>query len=116
MATSLSQKLEIYFIVLPDRVGLDEFAGTGKTVEFGLICLPDTKEKSKNRFSQIAYSGHVTCFNEKIFVQGVAQKSELQYPIVKLGLSGRQRGEKMQFLAIFLILCCQNWKDVQKSR
>ena len=108
--------MKFHFIVLPDRVGLDEFVGTGKTVEFGLICLPDTKEKSKNRFSQIAYSGHVTCFNEKILVQGVAKKSGLQCAIVKLGLSGRQRGEKMQFLAIFQILCCQNWKDVQKSR
>ena len=51
---------------------LVEFVGTGKTVEFGLICLPDTKQKSKNRFSQITYSGHVTGFDEKVFVQGGA--------------------------------------------
>ena len=79
-----SKNLKFHFILLPDRVGLDKFVGTGKTVEFGLICLPDTKEKSKNRFSQIAYSGHVTCFDEKVFVQGSAKKSELQYAIIKL--------------------------------
>ena len=103
-------------MVLPDRVGLDKFVGTGKTVKFGLICLPDTKQKSKNRFSQITYFGHVTGFDDKLFVQGVAKQSGLQYPMVELGLSGRQRGEKVRFLAIFQILRCQNWKDVQKSR
>ena len=67
-----SKNLKFLFTVLSDRVGLDEFVGTGKTVEFGLICLPDTKQKSKNRFSQITYFGHVTSFDEKVFVQGVA--------------------------------------------
>ena len=43
---------------------------TCKTVKFDLICLPDTKQKSKNRFSQITYFGHVTSFDEKVFVQG----------------------------------------------
>ena len=103
-------------MILSGRLDLEKFVGTGKTVKFGLICLPDTKEKSTNRFSQIAYSCHVTCFNEQIFVQGVAKQSGLQYPMVELGLSGRQRGEKMRFLVIFQILRCQNWKDVQKSQ
>ena len=108
--------MKFLFIVLSDRVGLDEFVGTGKTVKFGLICLPDTKQKSKNRFSQITYFGHVTGFDDKLFVQGVATQSGLQYPMVELGLSGRQRGEKMRFSAIFQFLRCQNLKDVQKSR
>ena len=58
----------------------------------------------------------MTCFNEKVFVHGVAKKSGLQCTTIKLGLSGRQRGEKMRFLAIFQFLRCQNLKDVQKSR
>ena len=82
-------------MILTDRVGPDKFVGTGQTVKFGLICLPDTKQKSKNRFSQITYSSHVTSFYEKVSVQGVAQKSGLQYARVELGMSGRQRGEKV---------------------
>ena len=87
-------------MVLSDRVGLDKFVGTGKTVKFGLICLPDTKQKSKNRFSQITYSGHVTGFDEKVFVQGGAKKCDLQYAMVELGLSSRHRDEKVSSLAI----------------
>ena len=59
-------------MALSDRVGLDKFVGTGKTAKFGFICLPDTKQKSKSRFSQIMYFGHVTSFDEKVFVQGGA--------------------------------------------
>ena len=59
-------------MILSDRVGLDKFVGTGKTVKFGLICLSDMKQKSKNRFSQIMYFGHVTSFDEPIFIQGGA--------------------------------------------
>ena len=59
-------------MVLSGRVGLDEFVGTGLTVKFGLVCLPDTKQKSKSRSPQIAYSGHVTQFVKKVFVQGDA--------------------------------------------
>ena len=87
-------------MVLPDRVGLDKFVGTGKTVKFGLICLPDTKQKSKNRFSQITYSGHVMGFDEKVFVQGGAKKSGLQYAMIELGMSTRHRDEKVSSLAI----------------
>ena len=71
-------------MILTDRVGPDKFKGTGKTVKFGLICLPDTKQKSKNRFSQITYSGHVAGFYEKVFVQGGAKKYCLQYTMVEL--------------------------------
>ena len=67
-----SKNLKTHFIILSDRVGLDKFVGTGKTVKFGLICLPDTKQKSKNRFSQITYFGHVTGFDEEVLVQGGA--------------------------------------------
>ena len=59
-------------MVLSNRVGQDKLVGTGMTVKLGLVCLPDTEQKSKIRYSQIAYSGHVTCFNKKVFVQGVA--------------------------------------------
>ena len=95
-----SKSLKFHFMILSDRVGLDKFVGTGKTVKFGLICLPDTKQKSKNRFSQITYSGHVTGFDEKVFVQGGAGKSGLQYAMVKLGMSNRHRDEKVSSLAI----------------
>ena len=81
-------------MILSGRVGLDNFVGTGRTVKLGLICLPDTKQKSKNRFSKITYSGHVTSFDETIFVQGGAKKSGLQYAMVKLGMSGQQRCKK----------------------
>ena len=87
-------------MILSGRVGLDKFVGTGKTVKFGLICLPDTKQKSKNRFSQITYSGHVTGFEEKVFVQGGAKKCDLQYAMVELGMSSRHRDEKVSSLAI----------------
>ena len=59
-------------MVLSARVGLDELGGRGLTVELGLVCLSDTKQKSKSRFPQIAYSGHVTQFDKKVFVQGDA--------------------------------------------
>ena len=94
-----SKNLKFRFMILADRVGLDEFVGTGKTVKFGLICLPDTKEKSKNRFSHIAFSGHVTCFNLIVFVQRGAEKSGLQYAMVELGMSSRHRDEKVSSLA-----------------
>ena len=68
-----SKLLKIHFMVLSNRVGQDNFVGTGMTVKLGLVCLPDTEQKSKIRFSQIAYSGHVTCFDEKVFVQGSAK-------------------------------------------
>ena len=87
-------------MILTDRVGPDKFVGTGKTVKFGLICLPDTKQKSKNRFSQITYFGHVTGFDEKVFVQGGATKCDLKYAMVELGLSSRHRDEKVSSLAI----------------
>ena len=67
-----SKNLKFHFMVLSGRVGLDEFVGTGLTVKLGLVCLPDTKQKSKSRFPQIAYSGHVTQFDKKVFVQGDA--------------------------------------------
>ena len=95
-----SKLLKIHFMVLSNRVGQDNFVGTGMTVKLGLVCLPDTEQKSKIRFSQIAYSGHVTCFDEKFFVQGNAKKSGLQCAIIKLGLSGRHRGKIRQFLTI----------------
>ena len=95
-----SKMLKIHFMVLSNRVGQDNFVGTGMTVKLGLVCLPDTEQKSKIRFSQIAYSGHVTCFDEKFFVQGNAKKSGLQCAIIKLGLSGRHRGKIRQFLTI----------------
>ena len=79
-----SKNLKFDSMILYDRVGLDKFEGTGKTVNFGLICLPDTKEKPKNRFSQIVYSGHVIGSDEKLFVQGSAKRSNLQYTMVKL--------------------------------
>ena len=103
-------------MVLPDRVGLDKFVGTGKTVKFGLICLPDTKQKSKNRFSQITYSGHVMGFDEKVFVQGGAKKSGLQYAMVELRVSGRHCDEKVSSFAILGFFLGQNLQDVQKSR
>ena len=87
-------------MVLSNRVGQENFVGTGMTVKLGLVCLPDTEQKSKIRFSQIAYSGHVTCFDEKVFVQGSANKSGLQCAIIKLGLSGRHRGKTRPFLTI----------------
>ena len=59
-------------MVLSGGVGPDKFVGTGLTVKFGLVCLPDTKQKSKSRSPQIAYSGHVTQFDKKVFVQGDA--------------------------------------------
>ena len=71
-------------MILSCRVDLEKFVGTGKTVKFGRMCLPDTKQKSKNRFSQITYSGHVSGFDEKVFVQGGAKKSGLQYAMVEL--------------------------------
>ena len=71
-------------MIVSDRVDLENFVSTGQTVKFGLICLPDTKQKSKNRFSQITYFGHVTGFDEEVLVQGGAQKSGLQYVLVKL--------------------------------
>ena len=95
-----SKNLKFHFMALSDRAGLDKLVGTGKTVEFGLICLPDTKQKSKNRFSQITYSGHVTGFDENFFVQGAAKKSGLQYAMVELGMSSRHRDEKVSSLAI----------------
>ena len=103
-------------MILSDRVGLDKFVGTGKTVKLGLICLPDTKQKSKNRFSQITYSGHVTGFDEKVFVQGGAKKSGLQYAMVELRMSGRHRDEKVSSFAILGFFLGQNLQDVQKSR
>ena len=71
-------------MILSGRVDLEKFEGTGQTVKFGRICLPDTKQKSKNRFSQITYFGHVTGFDEEVLVQGGAKKSGLQYVLVKL--------------------------------
>ena len=97
MAPSLIGK---NFLILSDRVGLDKFVGTSKTVKLGLICLPDTKQKSKNRFSQITYSGHVAGFYEKVFVQGGAKKSGLQYAMVERVMSSRHRDEKVTSLAI----------------
>ena len=38
-----SKYLKIHFIFLSDRVNLDKSIGTGLTVKFGLVCLPDTK-------------------------------------------------------------------------
>ena len=67
-----SKNLKFHFIVVSGRVGLDKLVGTGLTVKFGLVCLPDTKQKSKSRFPEIAYSGHVTQFDKKVFVQGDA--------------------------------------------
>ena len=67
-----SKNLKLHFMVLYDRVGLEKFVGTGLTVKFGLVCLQDTKQKSKTRSPQIAYSGHVTQFDKKVFVQGDA--------------------------------------------
>ena len=103
-------------MILSGRVGLEKFVGTGKTVKFGLICLPDTKQKSKNRFSQITYSCHVAGFYEKVFVQGGAKKSGLQYAMVELGMSSRHRDEKVSSLAILSFFLHQNLQDVQKSR
>ena len=51
-------------MVSSGKVGLNDFVGTNKTAKFGPICLPDTKQKSKNRFSQTTYSGHVTNYDE----------------------------------------------------
>ena len=38
-----SKYLKIHFMFLSDRVDLDKSIGTGLTVKFGLVCLPDTK-------------------------------------------------------------------------
>ena len=67
-----SKNLKTDFMILSGRVDLDKVVGTGETVKFGLICLPDTKQKSKNRFSQTTYFGQVTGFDEELFVQGGA--------------------------------------------
>ena len=40
-------------MVLSHRVGWDKFVDTGLTVQLDLACLPDSKQKSKNRFSKI---------------------------------------------------------------
>ena len=111
-----SKLLKIHFMVLSNRVGQDNFVGTGMTVKLGLVCLPDTEQKSKIRFSQIAYSGHVTCFDEKVFVQGSAKKSGLQCAIIKLGLSGRHRCEIRPFLTINRFFGCQIYSNVQNSQ
>ncbi len=79
-----SKKLKTRFMILSGRVDLEKFIGTGQTVKFGRICLPDTKQKSKNRFSQITYFGHVIGFDEEVLAQGGAKKSGLQYVLVKL--------------------------------
>ena len=67
-----SKNLKFHFMALSGRVGLEKFIGTDLTVKFGLVCLPDTKQKSKSRFPEIAYSGHVTQFDKKVFVEGDA--------------------------------------------
>ena len=36
-------------MVLSNRVGQDNFVGTGMTVKIGLVCLPDTEQKSKTK-------------------------------------------------------------------
>ena len=95
-----SKNLKFHFMILSGRVGLDKFVGTGRTVKFGLICLPDTKQKSKNRFSQITYFDHVTGFDENFFVQRGAQKSGQQYALVELRMSSRHCDEKVSSLAI----------------
>ena len=46
------------------------------------------------------YFDHVTSFDEKVFVQGGAKKSGLQYAMVELGMSSRHRDEKVTSLAI----------------
>ena len=111
-----SKLLKIHFMVLSNRVGQDNFVGTGMTVKLGLVCLPDTEQKSKIRFSQIAYSGHVTCFDVDVFVQGSAKKSGLQCAIIKLGLSGRHRCEIRPFLTINRFFGCQIYSNVQNSQ
>ena len=47
MAPSLIRKK---FLVLSDRVGLDKFVGTGKTVEFGLVWQIEPLQNRKNSF------------------------------------------------------------------
>ena len=42
----------------------------------------------------------MTGFDEKLFVQEGAQKSGLQYALVKLGMSSRHGDEKVTSLAI----------------
>ena len=101
-------------MVLSGRQGLDKFVGTGKTVKFGLICLPDTKYKSKIRFSQITYSGHMIGFDEKVFVQGGAKKSGLQYAMVELWMSGRHRDEKVSSFAILGFFLVKIYKMCKK--
>ena len=39
-----------FFLVLSDRVGLDKFVGTGKTVKFGLVWQTEPFQNRKNSF------------------------------------------------------------------
>ena len=80
----LHHSVKIHFILLPDRIASDKSEGTGLAAQFGLVCLPDTELKSKNRFLQVKYSSHVTDFNELLFIQWGAKKSVRQYAVVDL--------------------------------
>ena len=55
-------------------------------------------------------------FYEKVFVQGGAKKSCLQYAMVELRMSCRHRDEKVSSFAILGFFLGQNLQDVQKSR
>ena len=75
------------FIVGLNRVAQDKLFGVGMTIQQPRACLLDMIKFSKNSFSDIAISDHVTVDGQKIFVQGCAQRSELQFYIMYDGRS-----------------------------
>ena len=78
----MAKKIFFEFIVGLDRVAQDKLFGVGMTLQRRRACLLDTIKFSKNSFSDIAISVHVTVDGQKNFVQGCAQRSGLQFTMV----------------------------------
>ena len=97
----MAKKIFFEFIVGLDRVAQDKLFGVGMTLLRPRVCLLDTVKFSKNSFCGIAISDHVTVDGQKLFVQGWAQRSELQCAMVDWRQSGRQRVLLWTFFAIF---------------
>ena len=97
----MAKKFFFEFFVGLDRVSQDKLFVVGMTLQRPRACLLDTIKFSKNSFSDIAISNHVTVDGRENFVQGCAQRSGLQCTMVNWRLSGRQRVLLWTFSAIF---------------